>query len=179
MGKRKQQHRMTAEERNRFFGLTFLLTIIPTMVFANAGSPMMWFGMLHSLILNAIIGLTESAIVSKFKIPNRIWLIIVANYVSMFIGLNYIAPHFSTISGNHDFWGGQTNYGDYELKGFLAGMISSYFATLVIELPFFYFAVKDKLKRRQIFFPFLVANTVTNIAMTIIYYWIVKDGGHW
>jgi len=170
---------MTKNNRNKIYCLTFLLTAFPTIIFANAGSPMMWFGMLHSLILNAFIGLTESAIIDKFKIPNRIWLIIIANYASMFIGLNYIAPHFSTISGNHDFWGGETNYGDYELKGFFSGMIASYFATLIIELPFFYFAVKDKSQRRQILFPFFIANTTTNIVMTLIYYLIVKDGGHW
>ena len=66
---------------------TFLLLLLPTLVFANAGSPMMWFGILHSLILNAFIGWTESVIIDKFKIPNRTWLIIIGNYVSMFIGL--------------------------------------------------------------------------------------------
>src|SRR5438093_5795643 len=115
---------------------------------------MMWFGMFHSHILNTIIGSAESEIVSRFKIPNRMWLIILANYISMFIGLYYIAPHFSTISGNYDFWGGDTNYGDYKLKGFFAGMIAAYFATLVIELPFFYFAFKEKSQRKAIFFPF-------------------------
>ena len=167
------------QDRNKIIGLTFLLSFLPIFAFANAGSPMMWFGMLHSLILNAIIGITESVIVKKFNIPNKIWLIIIANYVSMFIGLNYIAPHFSTISGNYDFWGGQTNYGDYKLKGFFIGMVASYFATLIIEFPFFYFAVKDKPQRRKIFLPFLVANTVTNIIMIIVYYLIVSGGGHW
>jgi len=170
---------MKLQNKTKLFVVTFLMCILPTFVYANAGSPMMWFGMLHSLVLNAIIGLTESFIVTKFKIPNRIWLIILANYVSMFIGLNYIAPHFSTLSGNYDFWGGQTNYGNYELKGFLIGMTSSYFATLIIEFPFFYFAIKDRTQRKKIFLPFFVANTTTNIIMTLVYYWIVSGGGHW
>ena len=170
---------MTFTNRNRNIILAFVLTALPTIAFANAGSPMMWFGMFHSLLLNAFIGVTEGEIVRKFKIPNSAWLIVVANYISMLIGLNYIAPHFSTISGNNDFWGGQTNYGNYELKGFFAGMISSFCATLIIEFPFFYFAVKDKLQRKKIFLPFFVANLITNIAMTLIYYLIVKGGGHW
>jgi len=173
------QHIMTTEKANRFLIILFILTLFPTMAFANAGSPMMWFGMFHSLILNAVIGVTESEIVRKFKIPNRAWLIVIANYVSMLIGLNYIAPHFSTISGNYDFWGGQTNYGAYELKGFFAGMTASFCATLIIELPFFFFAVKDKLLRKKIFIPFFVANFITNIVMTLVYYLIVKGGGHW
>jgi hypothetical protein len=157
----------------------FVFIALPTIAFANAGSPMMWFGMFHSLLLNAFIGAVESEIVSKFKIPNRLWLIIVGNYISMLIGLNYIAPHFSTISGNNDFWGGQTNYGSYELKGFFVGMASSFCATLIIEFPFFYFAIKDKFHRKKIFLPFFVANLITNVVMTVIYYWIVKGGGHW
>ncbi|RYU94449.1 hypothetical protein [Emticicia agri] len=170
---------MTIDQKNKVSGLAFLLTALPTMVFANAGSPMMWFGVFHLLILNAVIGWKESAIISKFKIPNRTWLIIIGNYVSMFIGLDYIAPHFSTLIGNHDFWGGKTRYGDYKLQGFTLGMVTSFIATLIIELPFFYLAVKDKFQRRQIFIPFLVANTLTNIIMTIIYFWIVKGGAHW
>ena len=160
-------------------GIILSIFLLPTIAFANAGSPMMWFGILHSLILNALIGWTESAILDRFKIPNRTWLIIIGNYVSMFVGLYFIAPHFSTIAGNSDFWGGQTSLGYYELTGFLAGMVSSYFATLVIEFPFFYLAVKDKSQRRQILFPFFVANTITNIILTIIYFWIVSGGGHW
>ena len=157
----------------------FLLLLLPTLAFANAGSTMMLFGMFHLFILNAFIGLTESAIIRKFKTPNRTWLIIVANYISMLIGLAYIAPHFSTVYGNRDFWAGQTNYGNYELQGFVAGMFTSFVATLIIELPFFYLAVKDKLQRKQIYIPFLVANILTNVILTIIYFWFVKDGGHW
>ncbi|SDK63852.1 hypothetical protein SAMN04487935_3832 [Flavobacterium noncentrifugens] len=107
------------------------------------------------------------------------WLIILANYVSMIIGLFYIAPHFSSIIGNLDFWGGNTNYGEYRLKGFLMGMFTSYLATLVIELPFFYFAVKEKLNRKKILFPFFIANSITNFIMTLIYFWIVESGGIW
>ncbi|RZK54274.1 MAG: hypothetical protein EOO87_10895 [Pedobacter sp.] len=159
--------------------ITFLLLLLPALAFANAGSPMMWFGILHSLVLNAFIGWTESAIIDKFKILNRTWLIIIGNYVSMFVGLYYIAPHFSTVAGNHDFWGAHTIYGDYKLQGFIFGMVTSFFATLIIELPFFYLAVKDKLQGRQILIPFLVANTLTNIIMTIIYFLFVNGGGYW
>ncbi len=89
---------------------TLILTLIPTLVFANAGSPMMWFGLLHSLILNSVIGIYESRYLEKIEISNRMWLIIVGNYFSMFIGLYYIAPYFSKVSGNIDFWGGQCSF---------------------------------------------------------------------
>lgn len=160
-------------------GITLFLFFLPKLAFANAGSPMMWFGIVHSLILNAFIGWVESLILDKFKIPNRTWLIIFGNYLSMLIGLYFIAPHFSTIMGNGDFWGGQTSLGNYELKGFLVGMISFYFATLFIEFPFFYFAVKEKIMRKQLFFSFFVANTITNFIMAVIYWSIVSSGEHW
>ena len=165
--------------KKRFFQLTLFLLIIPVVTLANAGSPMMWFGILHLLLLNAIIGTVESGIISKFKMPNRMALVIIANYVSMFIGLYFIAPHFSTMTGNHDFWGGKTRLGEYHVKGFVVGMISAYIATLIIELPFVYFAVKEKLQRKKVFLPFLVANTVTNVAMILIYYLITGVGEKW
>lgn len=160
--------------------VTFSLLLLPTLVMANAGSPMMWFGLLHCLILNAFIGYCESAILNKYKIPNSTWLIILGNYISMFIGLYYIAPYFSSIiTDNKDFWGGMTSFGSYNLNGFVIGMITSFFATLIIEFPFFYFAVKDKLQRKHIFIPFLVANLITNTIMAIIYFLILVGGGHW
>lgn len=170
---------MTIQNSFKTLRLTVVLIALPTLALANAGSPMMWFGILHSLILNAIIGWTESLIVTRMNVPNRTWLIILANYVSMFIGLNYIAPHFSTIYGNHDFWGGKTSYGEYGLTGFFVGILTSYLATLVIELPFFILTVKGKTKRTKVILPFFVANTATNILMILLYYWIVVGGGHW
>jgi len=152
--------------------LLTVLLLFPLVVFANAGSPMMWFGILHCLILNAIIGCAESIILSKMQIANKFWLIIVANYISMTIGLYFIAPYFSGISGNDDFWGGHTKYGDYELEGFLAGMALSYIATLIIEFPFFYFAAKPKVQIKKIFIPFMVSTTVTNLVLFFVYYWI-------
>ena len=155
---------------------TFLLLLLPTLVFANAGSTLLWFGILHSFILNAFIGLAESAVVNKYKMPNRTWLIIFANYISMFVGLYLIAPYFTTIIGNYHFWNGDNSVGEYKTLGFIIGMVVSFLATLIIEFPFFYLAVKDKLQRKNIFIPFLVANAITNIIMAIFYFWIFKAG---
>ncbi len=161
---------------NKYTKLMFLLFILPTLVFANAGSPMMWFGVVHGLILNFAISIIESSIIRKYGIDHRTWLILVVNYISMAIGLFYIAPFFASISGNNDFWGGQTDYSDYTIRGFIIGMIASFFATLIIEFPFAFFAVKDRSQRGKLLKPFLIANTVTNVAMTAIYYFIIKNG---
>ncbi|SEP77420.1 hypothetical protein SAMN04488097_0604 [Epilithonimonas lactis] len=64
------------------------LILLPIFVLANAGSPMMWFGFLHLIWINAIIGIYESkTLTSKFHVLNRKWLIVLANYISMFVGL--------------------------------------------------------------------------------------------
>lgn len=162
--------------KNFLFFLVLFFFLAPTIVMANAGSPMMWFGIIHTLFLNALIGLIESSILKHYMIPNRFWLIIIANYISMFFGLYFIAPYFSTISGNNDFWGGQSSIDDYNLLGFFIGMISSYIATLLIEFPFFYWAVKDKLKLQSLIHPFIIANTTTNIVMLIVYLFIIFQG---
>lgn len=152
------------------------ITFIPALAMANAGSPMMWFGMLHSLILNSVIGFFESSYLENREISNSMWIIIIGNYFSMFIGLWYIAPYFSSITGNGDFWGGRTRYGDYELNGFIFGMLASFIATLLLEFPFFYLSVKDKMKRKKGTWVYLEANTRSNVIMFIIYLMIVASG---
>ena len=178
LGQADRNTKLMLNPNEKLFHLTLFFIAIPTIALANAGSPMMWFGILHLLVLNAIIGAVESGIISKFKIANKTFLLILANYVSMFVGLYFIGPHFSSISGNHDFWGGKTRLGEYHVKGFVIGMISAYCTTLIIEFPFVYYAVK-KVQRRQILIPFIVANTATNIAMIVIYYLITGVGEEW
>jgi hypothetical protein len=156
--------------------LIIIITLLPTLAFANAGSPMMWFGILHSLFLNSIIGVFESKYLEKRKVENKMWIIILGNYFSMIIGLNYIAPYFSSLYGNLDFWGGNTNYGDYELNGFIIGMFASFLATLFLELPFYYFSLKDKLNWKKGILKFVEANTISNLIMFLIYYYIVVNG---
>ncbi|MCT4665446.1 MAG: hypothetical protein N4A45_09465 [Flavobacteriales bacterium] len=156
--------------------ITLILTLIPTFVFANAGSPMMWFGILHSLLLNSLIGFYESKYLEKNEIENRMWLIIIGNYFSMFIGFYYIAPYFSTITGNIDFWGGSTSHGNYELNGFIFGMLASFVATLILELPFYLLSVKEIEKRKKGIWTYLEANSISNLVMFLIYFMIVAGG---
>ncbi len=160
--------------------IILLLVLLPNFVLANAGSPMMWFGFLHLIWINALIGIYESKILtSKFNVINRKWIIILANYISMFIGLYFIAPHFSELGGNTDFWGGKTRLGEYELGGFLIGMGISFIATLIIEFPFYLLALKQKMKGWNLIKPFIFANITTNIIIFIIYFAIVSIGAKW
>ncbi|KFC21218.1 hypothetical protein IO89_13520 [Epilithonimonas lactis] len=93
--------------------------------------------------------------------------------------LDYIAPHFSELSGNTDFWGGKTRLGEYELKGFVVGMFVSFLATLIIEFPFYLLALKQKMRGWNLLRPFIFVNLTTNLIMFIIYFLIVSFGAKW
>lgn len=136
----------------------------------------MWFGFLHAIIINSYIGYFESNYLKQHSIPNRMWVIILGNYFSMIIGLYFIAPYFSSIGGNLDFWGGKTSLGNYKLNGFLIGMLASFFATLILELPFLLLSLKEKYNRKKGMIFFLQANLISNLVMFIIYFLLVYRG---
>lgn len=160
--------------------LLILLLLIPNFLLANAGSPMLWFSFLHLIWINFIIGTFESKILfDKFNITNRKWLIILANYISMFVGYYYIAPYFSFSNGYKDFWGMKSRVGEYKLGGFFIGFLYSFMTTLVIEFPFYYLSLKEKQKGLKLLKPFFIVNLLTNIIMLLIYFLIVAFGADW
>ncbi|MGG5207980.1 hypothetical protein ACQWU4_03470 [Chryseobacterium sp. MIQD13] len=157
-----------------------LLLLVPNFLLANAGSPMLWFSFLHLIWINFVIGTFESKfLLDKFNIQNRKWLIIAANYISMFAGYYYIAPYFSLLNGYNDFWGMKSRVGEYELGGFFIGFLCSFTATLIIEFPFYWFSLKAKLKGWELLRPFLAVNLLTNILMLLIYFAIVAFTAKW
>lgn len=160
--------------------LLLIILLIPNFLLANAGSPMIWFSFLHLIWINFIIGTFESKLlVEKFNLQNRKWLIIAANYVSMFVGYYFIAPHFSLVNGYPDFWGMKSRVGEYELGGFFIGFLYSFGATLVIEFPFYWLSLKTKQKGWKLLSPFFLVNLFTNIIMLAIYFAIVAFAAKW
>jgi hypothetical protein len=156
------------------------LTFIPKAALANVGSTMMWFGLLHLAIGNAIVGILESVLVKTVqKLNVAIWKIVLGNYVSMFFGLYVVAPIFAIEVGNRNFWDGATSFGDYQLRGFFVGMFFAYLSTLVIEYPFFRWAIPSKEKDLKVVKATLLSNSVSYIIMTGIYFLIVLPGSKW
>ena len=135
---------------------------------------MIWFSFFHLITLNYLIGYVESEFVTKWKVPNRSWVIIAGNYVSMFIGIYLIAPIITAKYGNPDFFGVGKRAGEINNEGFLQGMTLAFVATLIIEFPFFYLALKEKLFRKRLILPFIIANIITNIVMVLIYYMLAN-----
>ncbi len=146
--------------------LTILLITTPFFVLANAGSPMVWFNIFHLLFLNAVIGFIESEILAKYKLPNKTWLIIIANYISMVIGYYFIITNIVTTKYGRDIESGEN---------LISGFMLCFLATLFIEYPFFIASLKDKKQRNKLLKPFLIANLITNIAMMIFYSLFVRN----
>lgn len=159
--------------------LAISLIMIPFAAMANAGSPMMWFGMLHALVLNAIIGYSEHRILHRRGFHNKAGLVILANYASMIACYYYIAPYFAYQLGNHDFWAIHSHEGVYKMHTFFIGFALSFIASLIIEYPFVRYALKDKSQREHFQRTFIRANLVTNVILLLIYIFLLKLGGHW
>ena len=95
-------------------------------------------------------------------------MVIIANYVSMIVGFYLIIPSLVKTQYGRDLWSGNSS-------DLAFGIIISFFATLIIEYPFFVASLKDKKQRKDLLKPFLIANVVTNIAMTCIYYLFIAN----
>ncbi len=136
----------------------------------DAGSPFVWATGLHLFIGNFIIGIIEYVFVRKKYIPNiGMVLIVLANYCSMFFGMTFIAPYFAqriTGIGNY--------FEDYNFKALLIGMIFAFIASIIIEFPFYHFAIHRKvsLPFKKTFFITVMAQLVSYIFI-ICYYFLV------
>ncbi len=142
--------------------IAILLIIVPFAVSANAGSTVVWFGLFHLVFANTVIGCAESEILRVFKIDNKVFRVIVANYISMIVGYLIVAPLFLHPQFGRDIL-------SVELTEIFIAFGVSFLATIAIEYPLFVWSLKDKSQRKQLFIPFLVANIITNLIMLGIY----------
>lgn len=115
--------------RTTLLVLCVLLTI-PSVALANVGTPLMWAGILHLFVGNAIIGLIEGGLlvaVYKTRPQHSVALMILANYVSAWVGwlwlFNLAVPRVQF--NLYDFW-----------IPFGAMVAFAYLTTLVLEWPF-------------------------------------------
>ncbi len=122
-------------KKHRLALLTYLilgLALIPSAAHANAGTPLMWAGMFHLLIGNALIGTGEGAIIArlfKVKYSRSIGIMILANYFSAFAG----GVILYTFAGNS--W--IANPTLYTMpKVIWTLVVTSFLLTIVLEWPF-------------------------------------------
>ncbi|WP_414550765.1 hypothetical protein [Anabaena sp. CCY 0017] len=114
------------------FILSLLITLLPLPALANAGTALLWAGIIHLLAGNGVIALIEARLLSKwFHTPHSktISILILANYISAWVGLlslERLSRNLATITiENVHVW----------LYIFVA---LAFVMTLIIEYPFFW-----------------------------------------
>jgi len=137
--------------------------------FANVGTPLMWAGMLHLVIGNALIGIIEGLLISKiFKAKKRraIRIMILANYVSMAAGsfivgfTGHFLSNFLTIYWIHLF--------------LIASFVAVFLLTVLLEWPFCYWILRvDAVARKQSFRSSLYAQ-ILSYALLIPFYFLAS-----
>ncbi|MFM2082879.1 MAG: hypothetical protein RL380_1570, partial [Verrucomicrobiota bacterium] len=145
--------------------LVFVLVLVPQVASANAGTPLMWAGMLHLVFGNALIGLGEGwliALVFKCPKPRCIGLMIAANYFSAWVGGWLLTSRFAT---KFD-WNLYTAW-----RLFWLFVVVTYLMTILLELPFIAlcFWRQEKCRSRS-FKASLLAQTVSYLCL-FGWYW--------
>ncbi|MGZ3769408.1 MAG: hypothetical protein ACXVCP_03040 [Bdellovibrio sp.] len=164
------------------FAFTQLL-LIPSLAFADAGTPLLWLSMLHLVIGNAIIGVIEGRIVSKlFKINDlrSILLMIGANYISASAGAGCLwLLDVVHIDGLQLFF---FNHLKFSIGVILTILIV---LTIFIESPFIYFLnVERPRKWKTALRTSLIVQAVSYVLISPLYFlastatisppWIIK-----
>jgi hypothetical protein len=124
-------------KRTLLIGGVFLFSIAtPQTAFADVGTPLLWAGLLHMVIGNAVIGVVEGLVLAKLfslaKIRTVI-VMIVANYFSAWVGELFLGSlivnhlHIDLNNGWRWFW---------------IMVLFTYWITLALEWPFVAFCLR-------------------------------------
>jgi hypothetical protein len=114
--------------------LIFLLTLLPAVASANAGTPLMWASAFHLIIGNLFIGILEGSVMAQvFRVApwKAIGLAISANYASAWIGYALLMNRF-VLAANisiETFW-----------VSLVLLIVVAFILSLLIEFPFFWYA---------------------------------------
>jgi hypothetical protein len=158
---------------NRKLVLLFFIStaFLPTVAFANAGTPLMWAGILHLLFGNAFIGIGEGLLLAILFRLNKLFCVavmIVANYFSAWIGYAWLTSKIS-LSLDLDL------YNAWQWMWIMVGV--SYLITLFLEWPFVAFCLR---KKERWFRKSLLGTLATQTASYLLifgWYWSVSGIG--
>jgi hypothetical protein len=155
-------------KRNQNIIIVLLLLAVPSVAQANAGTPLMWASMFHLVFGNLIIGIFEGNLLAKFfGISKRkcIWLLILANYFSAWLGGFFIAKAMAkTLPMTlHSAW-----------SSLWSMVLVTYVLTILLEYPFvaISFWGKPSWLRKSL----LGSLLVQTVSYTILFgwYWIAS-----
>jgi len=151
--------------------ITLLLLLIPVSVLADGVTAVFGFQIFHLLIGNLLIGIIETMyLMIRFNLKANPVIIILGNYASMFSGF-FIASILTKYFGfGSSFNGDTSNVHDYH-TALTIGVCISFFVTLLVELPFYQWAIKS-ISWKSAFVKEIEPNILTNILVLIAYYFI-------
>ena len=152
----------------RILGLIALLISVPLTARADAGTPLMWAGMLHMVFGNAIIGIFEGLILAWiFKLRKGICVLVMipANYFSAWIGGLYL---------NHEITSALP-FNLYNAWRWIWLMVFvTFLITLIFEWPFVFFCFRKEQNR---FKKSLQGNLLVNSLSYVLlfsWYWLAS-----
>jgi len=139
------------------------------MASANAGTPLMWAGMIHLLFGNALIGLVEGLALSRMCQTPRgisVGVLVLANYTSAWVGGLLIAgllvDRVDITIGNVGVW-------------FWLFVGVAFLVTLLVEFPFFWFLLRKKQRAvKSAIRATLVINGLSYFCL-FLWYWMASD----
>lgn len=132
---------------------------------ANAGTPLMWAGMLHLTIGNLVLGIAEGLAVSlifKLRKLRAVGIMILANYCSAFVGGVFVRGHIIRTVDIHldNAW------------AFLWLMVGvTFLLTLLLEYPFVLACFRGKSKRWRHSLYALLAVQAVSYLLLFGWYW--------
>jgi hypothetical protein len=153
----------------RVLGLFALLVCIPLTARADAGTPLMWAGILHLVFGNAIIGVFEGLLLAwSFKLRTGLCVLVMipANYFSAWVGGLFLNHEITT----------RLPFDLYNAWHWIWTMVLvTFFLTLLLEWPFVilcFFKQPDKIKRS------LRGNLLVNsVSYILLFGWYWKASG--
>ena len=148
--------------------MMFVLLVIPSVAQANAGTPLMWAGMLHLVFGNLIIGIVEGILLAKFfglAKDKCISLLILANYLSAWLGGLVIGNALAKVlpMGLYTAW-----------SLFWLMVLVTYMLTLFLEFPFVALAFRgDSAWRRKSIRASFLIQSISYVAL-FGWYWLAS-----
>lgn len=163
------QTKLRTQTGKRNIGLVIKLSVLfivcPIFCFANMGGALFMFSFLHLVILNFFIAWVESRVLKKYNVSHNDTLIYYANFFSMAVGYFCLGNWIL-----NNYWGTLRH-----IPAAMLALFTCYLATLILEYPFFYWSLKDKSQLKKLNISFFVGNTITNFALAVIYYCLLRQ----
>lgn len=160
---------MKARKRQLATALIAVTLLTQSFAHANVGTPLMWAGMFHLLFGNAVIGVIEGLLIARLfrtRKSSSVALMVAANYVSMIAGAVLLVPLGNYWS--HSRASAAPLYDAPKILWLLA--IASFVTSIVLELPFCFFALsRGKYRGRTSLHASIVAQAAS-YALLVPYY---------